>query len=332
MNTLRRGVVVSFVALLALAFGLSKPVLAYTDPPNTVQFTLEGCRNDGSITLPNGDGNFICPDPAPLGGNNSDYTTGNLGKGWNELDLVPHRLITSNGNSGGPVTYNVIIAADSQTGGRIGYDLITQPMIIVAPEQNAFSDASCQLSFGPQMTQGGVTGGADVVIYRALTITQGSRTTCVIDWANRLAVGAAQYPGSSLQSYMFERSDFSTGKRTISIPVREIKPQELRKDMAASQDASHIWNITKDPSPANLVFANTCLADGRQAAVEITVRWTKLPAAPSGDVTVVTNIYAKNPASRPITVEVTDVIRSGTTDLHTTNSGPVDVPANTEML
>jgi len=41
--------------------------------PSQVNFTLAGCRNDGSITLPNGSGKFICPDAA--------YTTGNLGKG-----------------------------------------------------------------------------------------------------------------------------------------------------------------------------------------------------------------------------------------------------------
>src|SRR5947209_6201212 len=42
--------------------------------PNHVAFTLEGCRNDGTISLPNGSGKYICPDAA--------YTTGNLGKNW----------------------------------------------------------------------------------------------------------------------------------------------------------------------------------------------------------------------------------------------------------
>ncbi|HEV8623591.1 MAG TPA: hypothetical protein VG034_03970, partial [Acidimicrobiia bacterium] len=57
------------------------PAGAATDPVH-VNFTLEGCRNDGTITFPDS-GPFVCPDSA--------YTTGNLGKGWNELDLVPHR-------------------------------------------------------------------------------------------------------------------------------------------------------------------------------------------------------------------------------------------------
>ena len=59
--------------------------------PDHVGLTLEGCRNNGTITLPNGDGNFICPDSA--------YTTGNLGKGWNELDLVPYRITLQAGNA-----------------------------------------------------------------------------------------------------------------------------------------------------------------------------------------------------------------------------------------
>ena len=52
--------------------------------PDGVSISLDGCRNGGTITLPNAGGNFICPDAA--------YTSGNLGKGWNELDLVPYRV------------------------------------------------------------------------------------------------------------------------------------------------------------------------------------------------------------------------------------------------
>src|SRR5690349_306189 len=84
---------------------------------NHVQFTLEGCKNDGTITLPNGNGDFICDD--------GDYTTGNLGKGWNELDLVPHRLTTSAGSQADATTdYSVLIAADYFNGGtKFGYDV-----------------------------------------------------------------------------------------------------------------------------------------------------------------------------------------------------------------
>jgi uncharacterized repeat protein (TIGR01451 family) len=119
----------------------------------------------------------------------------------------------------------------------------------------------------------------------------------------------------------------------VSIPVNEISPQELRKDMSATQGSSHIWNIWKSPSPASVTFNNTCdTNESKQASVQITVNWTKLAATPYGDITVITHVYAKNPAARVITVNVTDVIRSGTTVLDTDTSGPINVPANTEQL
>src|SRR5215831_14007385 len=96
--------------LLALAAQLTlglvtRVAFAFTQS-NHVAFTLEGCRNNGSITLPNGSGQFICPDAA--------YTTGNLGKGWNELDLVPFRLIANVGNSAPSTqTYAVVVALDN---------------------------------------------------------------------------------------------------------------------------------------------------------------------------------------------------------------------------
>ncbi|GEM_PF-6793909 len=62
---------------LVLIAGLSGSAgAAYTNPPNTVNFTFNGCDNDGTIFLPNADGNFVCPDPEPLGGNDTRYQTG----------------------------------------------------------------------------------------------------------------------------------------------------------------------------------------------------------------------------------------------------------------
>ena len=75
---------------------ISRHVLAAaaaTIAPNHIGINLEGCRNGGSITLPIA-GKSICPDAA--------YTSGNLGKGWNELDLVPHRVTTSSGTRPAP--------------------------------------------------------------------------------------------------------------------------------------------------------------------------------------------------------------------------------------
>ncbi|WP_412029775.1 SpaA isopeptide-forming pilin-related protein [Deinococcus yunweiensis] len=301
----------------------SQAVFTPAAPSAQVSFSLEGCRNDGSpvITLPNSGGKFICPDAA--------YTSGNLGKGWNELDLVPHRLTASVGNqANATTTFSVILAADYQLGTKTGYDVVTVPEINAAK-----SDASCQLTVQDQQIGGGVTGGADTVVYRTLNITLDRGRTCVIDYANRLALGAAQYSGSSLQAYMFEKSDFSTGKRTIPLPVREIQPQSIAKEMSASQGRDQVWDVIKQPTPATLNFGDVCAPGAvTEKAVQIRVAWEIVNVVP-GNVTLLTRIYATNPAARVITVDVTDRMYRGTDQsqgvLDSAASGPRDVPANT---
>src|SRR5512136_1248478 len=131
MNTVKR-ITWLFAAVLVLAIAVQS-AFAFTQS-NFISFTLEGCRNDGTITLPNGSGQFICPDSA--------YTTGNLGKGWNELDLVPHRLTTTAGNQGGLTTdYDVYVAEDHETSGHLGYDVMSAAVVNAAK-----SDASCTVS------------------------------------------------------------------------------------------------------------------------------------------------------------------------------------------
>jgi hypothetical protein len=313
--------------------------LAFTPPPNTIGLTIEGCKNGGNTaitpsgTLPNTDGRFVCQDPAPLGGNDNPYTTGNLGKDWSELDLVPHRLTVT--NSGAATVYNVQIAADYENG-PLGYDVITDPEIIPSGDLNGFSAAGCAVTSTLYATVANVTGGAGKSIYRTLTITHPADSTCVVDFALRLAVGASGFPGASLQSYKFESEDFQTGKATISLPVNEIEPQTLSKDMTATQDTEFAWNITKEATPAKVNLGNTCdVKNANSAPVTIRVEWAILPGTP-GMVKVVTNIYAKNPASRDITVNVSDTIfgnvGEGKVALGTDSSGAVVIPANTEKL
>jgi hypothetical protein len=313
-----------FLALgIQLALSVVARVAFAFTPSNFISFTLDGCRNDGSITLPNSSGQFICPDSA--------YTTGNLGKGWNELDLVPHRLTTSAGNQGGVTTsYDVYIAADNQTSGRTGYDVISAPVV-----NTAKSDASCSVSAGPQSTQGSASspfgGGTDVVIYRQLTIHQNAGTTCVFDYYQRLALGSHLYPGSSLQSYMFDQAGLSGSKKTLSIPVNQILPQSLSKDMAATQGANYTWDVTKSPNPATLSFGDTCdTSQPTSQGVILTVRWDQLPAQ-YGVINIVTHVYATNPAARSITTNVTDTIFAGTTQIDQATSSIV-VPANKTLL
>ncbi|WP_053062324.1 hypothetical protein [Photobacterium aquae] len=306
-----------FVLLFNLSIG--KALAAFVPAPNTVQFRLEGCNNGGNIpllpsgnTLPNTDGNFTCQDPSSLGGNDTPYTTGNLGKGWNELDLVPHRLIATNGNSSGAITYDVIIAADNaDSGGVIGYDQIADVQIIQSPDTlNVFSDASCSVTVGAQSidSSGTVTGGIDSVIYRQLTITQAANTTCVIDWANRIAIGANQFSGSSLQAYMFESEDFQQGKKTVPISVRELVAAGIRKDMTATRGGGQVWNVTKSATPSTIDLGNTCdTSTSNSAEVTIRVEWSVLPT--QGDsVLVITNIFATNPSAREMAVVISDTI------------------------
>jgi hypothetical protein len=285
--------------------------------------TLEGCRNNqGStplITLPIG-GQYKCPDTA--------YVTGNFSH-WFELDLVPHRLTTSVGNQAAATTdYDVYIAGDGITSGKLGWDVITEPVV-----NTAKSDASCTVSAGPQLTLGTPTtpfgGGTDTVIYRQLTIHQNKGSTCVFDWVQRLALGSHLYSGSSLQSYLAVQEGLSGSKKTISLAVEENQAQALNKDMAASQGTDHTWNLTKSPTTNTLPFGDVCAKDAVfELPVQITVSWTK-SAAIAGQITVTTNVYAMNPANRVITTTVTDVIYSGTTVLDTSAPVTKDVPANT---
>lgn len=308
------------VALVGVCWSGSTLAQSFTPPPNTVGTTLEACRNGGNVaitptgTLPNADGRFVCQDPAPLGGNDNPYTTGNLSKDWSELDLVPHRLILT--NAGAAATYNVIVAADYQQNGILGYDVITAPEIIPAGQLNGFSAAGCSVSSTAYTTVPDVTGGAGQSIVRTLTIThpagtQQNKSTCVVDFAMRLAVGAKGFSGSSLQSYKFENTDYQAGKATISLPVREIAPQELAKTMSASQNEVTAWNLTKEANPGEISFGNVCKATSFEKPVDVTVTWTKVGTSPSGDVTVLTNINVKNPATRSITVNVTDKVYTG---------------------
>lgn len=309
--------VTSFVSVIAG----SVPATAVTTGDG-VSYEKLGCRNDGTIVLPNVNGDFICDD--------ADYTPGNLGPGWNELDLVPFRAIVSAGNSA-PASQTVAfaIAVDNEDAGRPGYDFLSVPVL-----NTDLSSGGCgTLNVSAQQFATPGLGGADVTLYRVLTITGLQKDSeCVYDHFARLALGSHVYPGASLH-WNLANDQLGTGgigSKEISIPVKEILPQELDKDMTATQGSDHVWNITKQPTPASVSFPDTCdPAQPRSAGVQIVVTWEKQPATPSGPITVVTHVYATNPAARIITVSGSDQIRSGTTVLDTAPWGPTDVPANT---
>jgi len=283
------------------------------EPYNGLSFRLQGCNLVAGTTLPDVNGKYICPD--------AQYTDGNLGKNWSELDLVPHRVLIDAG-ANPDSTYHFQVEADYQDSGRTGYDFIS-----AAPEKVS---GGCNASFGAQATRGSGT----VVIYRDVTVTnQQPNTTCQIDYYVRLAIGAHLWPGSSLHTRLANNigTQSGIGNKENSIPVNEISPQELSKDMSASQTADNTWDISKGAEPAHIDFANSCTsgADLKQA-VAVTITWKKIAADPSV-ITIVTHVYATNPAARTITVNVSDAIRSGTTVLDTATSS-ADVPANTKLL
>jgi uncharacterized repeat protein (TIGR01451 family) len=282
--------------------------------PDSVSFTLEGCRAN-IVPQPN----QVCAD--------TYYTTGNLdstgqGPSWNEFDLVPHRLTTKAGTSAPAIqTYDVGVAVDYQGAGKTGYDALSIPVLNVAK-----SSTGCVLVAVTGGTAGTQTPGntGDASLTRTLTVTQLRGSTCVFDYYARLAIGAHEFPGSSLHSNLLDG-----GNKEVSIPVNRIEPQALNKDMSASLNSNHTWSVAKGATPTSLTFSDTCSAPtGSSAPVSITVTWTKGAGNATG-FHVVTHVYATNPANRLITVSVTDKIYTDSTLLGTNTFPSVDVPAGT---
>lgn len=307
---------------------------AVFDPaPNTVTFTIQGCRTDGvrvfpveftqgndGVTGPSGE-YFACEDTEFDSSNDDDYTSGNLGKNWQELDLVPYRLIAVNSNSSGPVTYDVLVGADFQKEKfgttTVGFDQLSEPEVF--RYSDGCSDST--IEFGEQYEGGAVTGGADNTLLRHIRIVdQAPNTTCVVEWTARLALGSSAYSGSSLQAYMFETITKS-GKRTVPIPDVET-PVGFSKTMLATRGSGYVWSVTKS-APTSVNFGDTCRAEFEPAAdperVQIDVSWSKIGPTPAGSVSAETEITISNPASRILQFDVTDVLRTddGSTVLET---------------
>jgi hypothetical protein len=316
-------IAVSLLALLALA----SPALA-TDPDH-VNFTLEGCRLPVGETLPD---SVICDD--------AWYTTGNLGKSWNELDLVPYRLTAD--SNGAEQTYTMAVALDAKDAGHPGYDLISAPVV-----NDTLSDAGCEIvpnGVSDQKVMSPGLGGISETRYRELTVHQDAGATCVFDYYGRLAIGSHEFPGSSLHANKALVVDSDTitvsgiGASDVSIPVKEIAPQELSKKMFANQGSAYSWSVTKEASPTELNFGDTCglSGDDLKTSVAITITWTRSAPSATGATTLRTEITAKNPAARKITVNVTDTMYEGSTQTTQIgspfSSGPVEVDANTSKV
>jgi len=316
----------SFLLGAIFAAGLVTMFAAQATYPVQIGFTLEGCRLETGATYDQA--TFTCTDEG--------YTTGNLGKQWNELDYVPHRVHLHNG--GDAQTFDFLVAGDytPNSESTIGWDDITALTL-----NTSLSDASCDpVISGPvQITDpGDGVGGAFETIYRQITATMAAGETCVYDYAQRLSLGASEFSGSSLQSNLWNE-DFDNsniGQKRIQLPVADILPQELNKDMSAQQDTNFIWNLTKTATPTHLSFLDSCERDDPMTeTTTIRIEWERLPGAP-GEVTVVTNIYATNPAHLDVLVSVEDEIfgdiGGGEVLLDTDSATDVLVPAGDTVL
>jgi uncharacterized repeat protein (TIGR01451 family) len=314
----KRGMPKPFAILIATLMALYFVPFSALNPASATgfQYTLEGCRLAAGNTLPNADGKFICTD--------AEYTTGNLGKSWNELDLVPHRVTVS-----GSGEAQFVIAADNEDAGHPGYDIISEPVVNAAK-----SSAGCSVTSSAQQTQAPGQGGADKTIYRVVTLEVPTNGTCVIDYYQRLALGSHLYPGSSLHSNLLSTNldTGGIGSKEVSIPVKEILPQTIDKTMTATQGSTYAWTVAKQASPTTVTFANTCEQSNvsRTQDVSITVNWTRSAKTGSGDILLTTDITATNPAHREITVNVTDKMYAGSdqSNLLATSTGSFDVPAS----
>ena len=303
-----RSMAAKFLFLIGLMMELAGVSLAQDS--TFVSFSFQGCRNDGSITLPNANppyaGQYICPDSA--------YTGGELGKGWNELDLVPYRLTTTaTRRAQSPQTYTVTIAAGYLTNsGNAGYDIISVPTL-----NASLSDASCSaLSAGPQTIGPSVTqgqGGDKKTILRNLTIKQYARSNCVYDWYQRLAMGSHLNAGASLHSYFFdqgyENNNCHGHNSDIPIMVGSSPAFSVSKTMNAVENTDHDWAVTKT-APSQVMFPNVCSLNQNSTPIQVTVSWQYLPADPY-NISVSSTVAVSNNTHRPLNVSITDNIYSG---------------------
>jgi hypothetical protein len=349
---LRVTIVATVAAFLPVVPLAASPAYATDFGTGTgVSYTLEGCRAsvDAYIDPAN---TFICK-------NNGDYTTGNLGTGWNEFDKVPGRVTVAAGNSA-PSTqdFRFAIAVDNcsaNTGSagcplpaRPGYDRLSSD-IGGTPTLNAglsSSSAACgsisasDARYAPPDTSAGATpaaiGGTGTSLYRIITITgQATNSTCVYDFYARLAFNSHLYPGSSLH-FDLANDQLGTGgigAKDVSIPVKGILPPTLSKTQTSSQGSNVVWSVKKTASPTSFSFGETCPASNEPQShgVVVTVSWTKR-TIPSGDIVVQAILSLTNNAHLALPVSVSDQLYTGGLDASGNPVGsPIGSPIRTPL-
>ena len=165
-------------------------------------------------------------------------------------------------NSG---TTSFSLAADRErAGGTPGYDVLSAPVI-----NDSLSTGVCTVSSGPESILTPGVGGTAKSIYRIVTITNTgtNKSTCVLDYYQRLALGLYQNSGSSLHANLLnvDLTTAGVGASDVSIPVRQIEPQKLDKTMTAKRGQDYNWTVSKATNPTTLDFADTCVLTCRAA-------------------------------------------------------------------
>ena len=166
-------------------------------------FTLEGCDRPAGLTLPQPDGEFICPD--------ASYGTGNMGSNWAELDLVPFRLTARIKPA---QTFTVVIAADAEDGGDIGFDQISAPQLNPRLSGRAVRTPVV----ADQEPRSPAWGASTSRSCGELTVSSDGDETCVYDWYQRLAMGSGSSDWSVKTSLLNENLTTSgVGSKTVPL-------------------------------------------------------------------------------------------------------------------
>jgi hypothetical protein len=306
------------------------PIIGYdssTDAPdNAFSFDIEGCRLDKSSEVTyDPPGTLVCDSGATWPDVSDSYTDGNLGKQWEELDLVPHRIgSNSAGLTTASDTFKIVIGADNLINEapaevKIGYDLIAEFVLNEGLSTGSAAECVYSLVGGNQIGDFGI-GGADNQIVQVIEITQAADVRCVFDYVEQLAITSSKISGSSNQSYIVA----GTGAQTVPIPS-DIQPQELAKTMGAVEDSTVSWSLEKDADPVNFDFGNTCdpqVPLTKDVNVTITVNRGETTL---DSLTATSMVTATNPSSRDVTYSCTD-------ELYGTPEGGSETLLDTQYL
>jgi len=270
--------------------------------PASVKATLQGCNLPDNATT--------CTD--------ADFTTGNLGKNWAELDLVPHRLILK--NNGAAQSFTLVIAADNlyaSGDSYYGYDIIRD----ITDDPNS----SCLTGVGDPVLKQQVVGGVYQSLTRKIGVHLAVNQSCTITWNERLAIGAHNYTGSSLQTQLLNWDYTSAGQMSVPLPVKQAPAQQITlSNVTATGTAAYPWTLdVGTPSDQRL----SCGATSQ--TVTYTITYTK-GALQAGDYAITGDITLANPANRDLTTNsITVSLTDGTNSWNGTVADPtLTVPAN----